>query len=103
MSKHKWKAINNPIGHGDAYIHATTGLRVIISEEFLADKKYWQHMSVSYPDRLPSWEDLVLAKEQFLGEEVEAYQVLPKRSEYVNNHPYTLHLWRCLDGDLMPS
>lgn len=45
------------------------------------------------PEALPSWEDLRRVKDIFIGREVEAYQVLPKESEYVNVHPFCLHLW----------
>lgn len=32
-----------------------------------------------------------------------ALQVLPPRAKHVNIHPFCLHLWCCLDGDVTPD
>jgi hypothetical protein len=77
-------------------------LRVILSIERLPDGREYQHVSVSREDRYPTWEELLEIKSEFMGDDVEAYQVLPRESEYVNVHPNCFHLWRCLVGDLMP-
>jgi hypothetical protein len=67
-------------------------LKVLHSLDFV-DGQWWDHVSVSRPSRLPSWEDLKTVKALFIGKEREAVQVLPKESEYVNMHPHCLHLW----------
>jgi hypothetical protein len=41
-------------------------------------------------------------KNVFFGEEASAVQILPRESEYVNQHQYCLHLWRYVDGPLWP-
>jgi hypothetical protein len=74
------------------------GYAVLVSIDRLNDKKEWLHLSVSRPDRLPSWEDLRETKNTLLGAEKVAIQLLPRESEYVNAHPFTLHLWHCLEG-----
>lgn len=74
------------------------GYAVLASIDLLEDKKRWLHLSVSRPDRLPFWEDLREVKNTLLGPEKVAIQLLPKESEYVNAHQYTLHLWHCLEG-----
>lgn len=78
------------------------GLYVIISG-IVIDHKRWIHVSVSRKSRLPSWDDLKIVKNLFVGLEKKAFQVLPAYKEYVNIHPYCLHLWHCLDGDLVPD
>jgi len=78
--------------------HPPRGYAVLVSIDPLDDKKLWLHLSVSRPDRLPSWDDLRETKNTLLGKEKVAIQLLPKESEYINAHPFTLHLWHCLEG-----
>jgi hypothetical protein len=33
-------------------------------------------------------------KQFFWEDEEEAMQLHPRESEYINNHPFTLHMWR---------
>ena len=54
----------------------------------------WEHVSVSYRRRTPSWEEMCRVKDMFWNEEETVVQFHPKRSEYVNIHPHCLHLWR---------
>lgn len=78
-------------------------LRVIISQSVELDGKRWMHVSVSHRHRLPQWKELLAIKNEFLGEEVEAYQVLPKKSLHVNHSTIAMHLWACLDGPVLPD
>lgn len=52
----------------------------------------WEHVSVSLPNRCPTWEEMCIVKDIFFGNRV-AVQFHPEKDEYVNNHPYCLHLW----------
>lgn len=54
----------------------------------------WQHVSVSLPNRCPTWSEMALVKSLFWSEDETVVQFHPKKSEYVNNHPHCLHLWR---------
>lgn len=54
----------------------------------------WEHVSVSAPRRCPTWEEMCFVKDLFWTEEETVVQFHPPKSEYVNNHPYVLHLWR---------
>lgn len=96
-----WYEVPSPMPGADCYF-STTGLRVTESTDLIEGREF-QHVVVSRADRYPSWEDILMVKEHFIGDEVEAYQVLPRKSEYVNLHPNCFHLWRALGGDLMPS
>jgi hypothetical protein len=69
-------------------------IRAIISAAFELDGRKWVHLSISRPDRLPTWEELRKAKDELLGD-VEAYMVIPPRARYVNLHPHVLHLFTC--------
>lgn len=61
------------------------------NEEGLAE---WEHVSISLPDRCPTWEEMAYVKALFWSEEDCVLQFHPPRGEYVNNHPFCLHLWR---------
>ena len=65
----------------------------------------WQHVSVSLRNRCPNWEEMSHIKSLFWAESDTVLQFHPKKSEYVNMHPYCLHLWkkRDVDHELPPS
>jgi hypothetical protein len=54
----------------------------------------WDHVSVSLPNRCPNWEEMSYIKSLFWNDEECVMQLHPPRSEYVNNHPFCLHMWR---------
>lgn len=58
----------------------------------------WEHVSVSpgSPNRkkCPTWEEMCAIKDMFFEPEETVVQYHPPKSDYVNNHPYCLHLWR---------
>jgi len=64
-------------------------LRIIAS-----DGMGWEHVSVSLANRLPTWNEMCLVKRMFWDEEDCVVQFHPPKSQYVNCHPYCLHLWR---------
>lgn len=59
-----------------------------------SDGAGWEHVSVSLRDRCPTWEEMCYIKSVFWDTEDTVIQFHPPESEYVNNHPYCLHLWR---------
>lgn len=54
----------------------------------------WDHVSVSLRNRCPSWDEMCKIKDIFFGPEECVVQYHPAQSEYVNIHPYCLHLWK---------
>ena len=52
----------------------------------------WDHVSVSLRTRTPTWDEMAKVKRMFFDDEETVVQFHPKKSEYVNNHPYCLHL-----------
>lgn len=60
----------------------------------------WEHVSVSWPSRTPTWKEMCAVKRHFwLSNEV-VVQYHPAEGEYINCHPYCLHLWRPTTGNL---
>lgn len=60
----------------------------------------WEHVSVTIRTKnrqvysTPNWEEMCLIKNLFWDENDTVIQYHPAKSEYVNNHPFVLHLWR---------
>ena len=52
------------------------------------------HESGSLARRCPTWEEMCMIKDIFWGEEECVVEYHPPRSQYVNRHPYCLHLWK---------
>lgn len=59
----------------------------------------FEHVSVSLANRCPSWAEMCRVKELFWDDEDVVVQFHPKKSQYVNNMPFCLHLWRWTKGD----
>lgn len=65
-----------------------------------SDGEGWEHVSVRIwdvsggKDRTPTWAEMCKIKGIFWDEEDCVIQFHPPKSEYVNNHPHVLHLWR---------
>jgi hypothetical protein len=57
----------------------------------------WEHVSVSREDRCPTWDEMCQVKALFWSDEDCVIQYHPPKSEYVNQHPFCLHLWRPME------
>lgn len=55
---------------------------------------FWDHVSVSLPNRCPNWKEMCFIKDLFFYLDETVIQYHPPKSEHINNHPYCLHLWR---------
>lgn len=66
----------------------------------------WEHISVSPRNRkrqtCPTWEEMCEIKAMFFAPEECVVQYHPPKSDYVNNYPYCLHLWRPTGGVEIP-
>lgn len=60
----------------------------------------WEHLSVSFDDEIPSWNFMEKMKEMFWKDDEVCYQIHPKKSEYINDNEYCLHIWRNLNEDI---
>ncbi|MDR1826369.1 MAG: hypothetical protein LBQ49_01605 [Rickettsiales bacterium] len=57
----------------------------------------WEHVSVSFGDRTPTWEEMCVIKNMFFAPYETVFQFHPAESEYVNYHEHCLHLWKPID------
>ncbi len=85
--------------HGSFRIEGPTGRELVIIAADGKDPEAlgWEHVSVSLPDRCPTWEEMSFVKELFWGEDECVLQFHPPKSRHVNVHPYCLHLWKPVD------
>jgi hypothetical protein len=78
--------------HGYRYSTAD-GLRVIATMDSTPHGNLL-HVSMSYADHDPSWEDIRAVRDVFYPSDVDAMMVLPRESDYVNVMPHCFHLWQ---------
>jgi len=69
-------------------------LKIIASEGDDPITDGWEHVSVSTARRIPNWLEMCFVKDLFWREDECVVQFHPPRSDYINNHPRCLHLWR---------
>jgi hypothetical protein len=67
-----------------------------------SDGAGWEHVSVHVRDgkhsRTPTWAEMCHVKALFWDDEDVVMQLHPRKSDYVNFHEHTLHLWRPIDA-----
>ena len=71
--------------------------KVLRSLSTTVSGEQWFHVSVSRSDRLPTWQEIVKVKNEFMGEDREAYQVIPRVEDHINIHQFCIHLLSPLD------
>ena len=58
----------------------------------------WEHVSIPLSNgRTPNWKEMCAIKDLFWDPVDAVMQIHPPISEYINNHPNCLHLWRPTD------
>ena len=92
----KYRVVIPEYGPGDA----TNGMFMVslknaqIVQVMASNGEGWEHISVSRKDRCPTWNEMCQVKDLFWDEDDCVVQYHPPKSDYVNLHPYCLHLWR---------
>ena len=65
-------------------------LKVFTSRD--GDAKHW-HLSISHPDRYPTWDEIVEARYELVPDKVTMAMFLPPKNQYVNLHNNCFHLY----------
>jgi len=71
-----------------------------------SDGKGWEHVSVrayqraDKKQRIPNWREMCYVKNLFWDDEDTVIQIHPPKSQYVNQHPHVLHLWRPIGKEI---
>lgn len=94
----QWGSDPQDGANGAFMIRGPTGatLRIVASDGVDPVTEGWEHVSVSVANRCPNWIEMCFVKDLFWDEEETVIQFHPPKSEYVNCHRTTLHLWRNL-------
>ncbi|HEY1897579.1 MAG TPA: hypothetical protein VGG62_14965 [Terracidiphilus sp.] len=96
-----WRLIEHTVS-GGAFRRG--GIQVLFTVQRYGDGRIWVHASACGRRGenswfLPDWQDMKRIKNDFVGPERWAYQVFPSEKDYVNQHPYVLHLYALLEGE----
>ena len=88
----KLKVIETALDGGAAYWQPTKNTRpaVIIWSTGMG----WDHVSISFKNRCPSWDEMCKVKEMFFEDDETVIQYHPAKKDHVNQHPYCLHMWK---------
>ena len=54
----------------------------------------WEHVSIDGKNRTPTWDEMCFIKDMFFSDDECCVQYHPQKSEYVNNIPHCLHIWK---------
>lgn len=78
-------------GWGDSTggFFALNNLRIIASSG-----DGWDHVSVSLPNRCPTWDEMCRVKRLFFHEDECVIQYHPPEEDYVNHNEFVLHMWK---------
>lgn len=60
----------------------------------------WEHVSMSSNNRCPTWEEMCFCKNIFFDEDECCIEYHPAKADYVNDHPYCLHIWKPIGIEL---
>ena len=66
--------------------------RIIITKDPTETGLKW-HLSISCENRLPTYNELKNARYKYLHDNLQIAQIFPPKAEFVNMHPFCLHLW----------
>lgn len=70
----------------------------------ISSEEGWEHVSISvkrktdhHPNRCPTWEEMCFVKGMFWSDDEVVMQLHPAKDNYVNFHPFVLHLWKPIE------
>ena len=91
-------------GNNGVFIIKAQGLHYVC---IASDGYEWEHVSVSILKknmvtikRTPTWEEMCMIKDIFWDDEDVVIQYHLAKKDYVNMHPYVLHLWKKINYDI---
>lgn len=90
--------IPNPetIGGENVRAYKNGPIRIIISEDtgpVFGVMRKCLHLSISHPNRYPTWDEILDARNTLMPSDRDGYMIMPKKGLYVNVHPNCFHVW----------
>lgn len=85
--------------HFGAFYFYRGGVTIITLASAGDESMPWEHVSAraierNGKERVPTWAEMCWLKDQFWNDDECVVQYHPPRSEWVNVHPFVLHLWK---------
>ena len=74
----------------------------VIANAAHEESAWWEHVSVSLPNRCPNWFEMDFIKDIFWLETETVMQLHVPKADHRCLHPYCLHLWRPTRGVEIP-
>jgi hypothetical protein len=74
----------------------------IVTQRRMNDQA-WYHVSFSHNKYLPDYHHVTWMRDSFFLANEKVIQVFPPKDQHYNFHPNCLHLWACLEGDVLPD
>ena len=115
ITDHPLLASNATYGNNGFFVIPHPKVALYYFQCQVSDGMNWEHVSVSLikhtgnvgkkkkyqmVERCCTWEEMCFIKSLFWHEENTVMQLHPPKSQWVNNHPYCLHLWRPTDIEI---
>ena len=94
-----------PVVYLGTYVEPVrNGLRAIVTVDLMDGWQagHWLHLSISRADRVPTWAELVRARDALGYKEWLFIQMLAPASAWLNVHDYCMHLYHRLDQETVP-
>lgn len=95
----QFRVKTGPMASGKSY--GNNGAFIVSSLKFshkfntiASDGEFWEHVSVSVFNRCPTWQEMSYIKDLFWDDDDCVMQLHVPKADWINNHPFTLHLWR---------
>ena len=75
-------------------------IRGVIFAVIFSNGGGWDHVSVSNRSRCPTWPEMCQIKDIFFRENECCVEYHPAKKDYVNIHPFCLHIWKPQKAEL---
>lgn len=85
---------SDEIGNNGLFEWGTLNGRILV---IASDCAGWEHVSISFQNRTPTWAEMCKVKDIFWDKEDCIIQFHPPESDYVSFAKHCLHLWRPVD------
>ncbi len=108
------EALAAPLAQGaraPAAYQTDKGHRILITQDPVqeasriigGDDGFRWHLSISHPQRYPTWDEMKDARYRLLPDDCYMIQILPPKAQYLNVHERCFHLIELRDGDRVPA
>ena len=93
-------ASNDSYGNNGVFVVPIEGGDTLVC--MASDQGGWEHVSVTlmHKARVPTWEEMCFVKDLFWSDDETVIQYHPRKMDYVNVHPFCLHLWKPIGVEL---